>query len=364
MPKPVREVPWLDTRNGVYNIFWYEPPAPGQEKGRTKRLGLRTRDAATAAARLAAFITTGYAKAASAEGLTVSDALARYWKDHVEENVRAKARAEFARKHLEEFFGDTPLATIDKSSCRAFVEARRKGAVNGTKVGFATARRELIVLRAAANHAHGEKLIAAVPPFEIPAEVRSNRLAPWFTKDELARMFAKARSDVDVAAMLGRPERTRQAQRLLDFMTLAYWWGARKASVTELETSQVHFSEGLVNLHKDGDPITVKRRGVVPIFPEQRETLERLVQNAAGGQLFERNAAGQPYDPRHTFDSLCRACGVHEDKIKPHSLRHSRATHMLMDGEDIYKVAKLLHDTTATVERVYGHYSADWQLRK
>jgi site-specific recombinase XerC len=41
-------------------------------------------------------------------------------------------------------------------------------------------------------------------------------------------------------------------------------------------------------------------------------------------------------------------------------LRHSRATHMLMDGEDPYKVAKLLGDTLATAERVYGHYDVDY----
>lgn len=33
---------------------------------------------------------------------------------------------------------------------------------------------------------------------------------------------------------------------------------------------------------------------------------------------------------------------------------------MLMDGEDPYKVAKLLGDTLATVERVYGHHSVDY----
>ena len=355
MPKPIREVPWLDLRNGVYNIFWYEAATR-----RTKRLGLRTRDAATAAARLAAFITSGYAKAASPEGLTVSAALERYWVDHVEKNVRAKERAAFARKHLEEFFGDTALTDIDKTACRAFVEARRKGAVNGTKVCFATARRELIVLRAAANHAHGEKLIPAVPPFELPAEERRTRLAPWFTKEELALLFARARSDVAIADLSDQPDRARARQRLLDFMTLTYGWGARKASVAELETYQVHFSEGLVNLHKDNDPVTVKRRGIVPIFPEQRETLERLVHGAQGGRLFGQPCRDWPYKP---FHALCRAAGLPDDKAKPHALRHSRATHMLMAGEPLYKVAKLLGDTTDTIERVYGHYSHDWQLR-
>jgi hypothetical protein len=30
---------------------------------------------------------------------------------------------------------------------------------------------------------------------------------------------------------------------------------------------------------------------------------------------------------------------------------------MLMEGESVYKVAKLLGDTVKTVESVYGHYS-------
>jgi integrase len=355
MPKPVTEVPWLGLRDGVYNIFWYEAATK-----RTKRLGLRTRDASEAAARLAAFITTGYAKAVSPHGLTVEAALDHYWDEHVERNVRDKERAGFAVKHLVEFFGDAQLSSIDKTACRAFVEARRKGAVNGTKVGFATARRELIVLKAAAQHALGERRIAAdaMPRFELPAEERRAGVVPWFTREELAKLFDRARSGVELAGMLGQAERATRYQRLLDFMTLAYWWGARKASVAELETSQVHFSEGLVNLHKDHDPVTKKRRGIVPIFPEQQATLERLVANAAGGWLF-----GRDYDPYKPFHDMCQALGLPKAKAKPHSLRHSRATHMLMDGEPIYKVAKLLHDTVGTVERVYGHFSHDWQLR-
>ncbi len=40
-------------------------------------------------------------------------------------------------------------------------------------------------------------------------------------------------------------------------------------------------------------------------------------------------------------------------------MRHSRATHLLQAGVDIYTVARLLGDSVTTVERVYGHHSAD-----
>lgn len=74
MPRPIREVPWLGKRHGVYNIFWYEPPTPEQRQrnpqaaGRTKRLGLGTRDARTAAARLVEFITARYHNASPPKG--------------------------------------------------------------------------------------------------------------------------------------------------------------------------------------------------------------------------------------------------------------------------------------------------------
>ena len=101
--------------------------------------------------------------------------------------------------------------------------------------------------------------------------------------------------------------------------------------------------------------ITRKRRPIVPIFTEQRMSLERRMSEAEGGWLF-----GKGYNCYRPFRDLCEACGIDEDRRHPHILRHSRATHMLMDGESIYKVGKLLGDTVATVERVYGHYSPEY----
>jgi integrase len=47
--------------------------------------------------------------------------------------------------------------------------------------------------------------------------------------------------------------------------------------------------------------------------------------------------------------------GRPEGRFCPHVIRHTRATHMLQDGVDIYAVAKLLGDTIRTVETIYGH---------
>jgi integrase len=95
---------------------------------------------------------------------------------------------------------------------------------------------------------------------------------------------------------------------------------------------------------------------VVPIDPRIRGTVERLV--------IEAEARGDEYLFGNNR-SMYRAFRDHMillgyiGRSHPHVLRHSRATHLLQDGVPIFDVARLLGDTVATVERVYGHHSAD-----
>jgi integrase len=59
------------------------------------------------------------------------------------------------------------------------------------------------------------------------------------------------------------------------------------------------------------------------------------------------------------FQRACTRAKI--EGVTPHTLRHSRATHLLQAGVPTWDVAGLLGDTVATVERVYGHHSPDYQ---
>jgi site-specific recombinase XerD len=90
----------------------------------------------------------------------------------------------------------------------------------------------------------------------------------------------------------------------------------------------------------------------VPLYPEIRPAVDWLFENSGTPYLF-----GRCRDFYKPFADLMEEMGL---EGCPHMLRHSRATHMLHDGESIWKVAKLLGDTVATVESVYGHSSVDF----
>lgn len=381
MARPKREGPWLGKRNGIYQFCVYDPVAK-----RTKRTGLRTRDSVEAAKRFAAYAQNGGAAidAFRDDGITVEQALDFYWKEHVttrddkgRPNVADPRRQEYAIAYLKEFFGDRPLKEIGVPQCREYVKARRKGAVkielkldSDTKnwsASDSTIRRELTVLRAASNCALLWKRISQqdMPTFELPGDEEQASEFAWYTKAELDKLFKVAEQEWEAAAVAAdvAPKEKREsaeahllnAFRLKAFVKLAYWWGARRGWVERLETSQVDFELGVVDPYKPGEKRTKKRRFKMPIFPEIRPEIEELCRTSYRGWLF----GGPRIEFYHRFARLCGRAGLQE-KCNPHTLRHSRATHMLMDRENPYVVAKLLGDTLATVEKVYGHFSPEF----
>ncbi len=339
MPRPKRDVPWLEWRDGVAYAFWYD----GAER-KTKRLSLRTRDGREAQARFAAFLVEGDAIIAPPKDeLTVERALDDYRREHVEAHCADPRRQEDAIVHLKAFFGDRPLAAVDIPSSRKYADARRKGVigVESRRSGKSrcasdgTIRRELNVLMAASNHAKSWKRLTEMPSIEMPIERRLgvDDEAPYFTKAELAALLAGATGE------------------LRHFIDLAYWTGARRASIEDLTRPQVRWEQRRIHLQTPGKVATKKRQPIVPILAEMEPALKALWDASTHrDRLF---VMGDFYRP---FRELCEGVGL-GDRSNPHMLRHTRATHLLQDGVSLYSVARLLGDTVATVERVYGHHS-------
>lgn len=334
MARKRRDVPWLEQRdNGVWYAFMYDAG-----KRRTIRESLDTKDRAEAQLKFAGILVNGFSvtRTVGASGITVAQALDHYWEEHGS-RVASPARQETAIKHLKAFFGGQIFHTVDIPASRAYASARMTGAVTGRRkcTSLSTVRRELHVLVSAANHAARWKRMGpnakpptAMPEIELAPEVRSNRVK-WLAKDVLARMFAAADPD------------------LLAFCKIAYFTAGRRASIEKLTRAQIDLAHGQIHLDPAGATMTNKRRPTVPLYPEIRPVVERLLNESKTEYLF-----GQPRSFYREFVTLAADVGV---EAHPHMLRHSRATHMLMDGEDPYKVARLLGDDLATVLKTYAH---------
>lgn len=346
MPREKRALPWCDTRdNGVFYVFWYDA-----EARKTRRYSLGTRDGAEAQARFAAFLTEGkdlLAGAARGPRITVAQALDDYEREHVaSEAVKDKTRQLIAVRHIRAFFGDYALADVDIPLSRQYAEARASGEIGGgarrksvesRKGGPATIRRELVVFRAAVEHARRWKRIGldVQPVVELPTAPPPSD-TKWLSpaQFQILRMKASEHDDPAIAA----------------FIDIAYYTAGRRASIETLEWSQVDLPAKRIRLQKPGEAVTKKRRPTVGIDDAILPMLKRMWLASDNGWVL-----GSPKDLYRPYMAVAAAAGLSGEQAQPHALRHTRASHLLDAGVPVYKVAKLLGDTVATVERVYAH---------
>lgn len=343
MPRPNREIPWLEERDGVHYVFWYDAA-----ERRTHRRSLKTRDPGEAQIRYAEFLLDGDARRARGDGLTVTQVLDDYVKNHVlakndrdETKVVATERTEIAVRHLKAYFGDRPVREIGPAQCRAYLDARRAGKVGGwqkrnraSTASDSTVRRELAVLVTAANHARKWRTLPAdaMPVIELPSLAAARRVEFW-TKAQLHDILEGLAHD----------------DPLYQFIMVAYYTAGRRRSIEDMRKDQLDFKAGTIALQPPDGRVTKKRRPTVPMFPEIRDILLSMWVDSPSTYLFG-HASERDFYRRVTERAAAVGHPGH-----PHMLRHSRASHMLQDGESIFKVAKLLGDTVQTVERVYAH---------
>ena len=261
--------------------------------------------------------------------LKIADALYSYYAEHVSQRCADPLRQETAIVHLEAYVGCKLISDIDIPLCRAYAASR--------DVSDNTVRRELGVLAAAVNHAVRWGRIDKAPHIELPPSTTRgvDEQAPFYSKDELKRMLTAATGELQI------------------FIVLAYWTGARRASIENLTREQVLWDQKRILLMRPGKRATKKRQPIVPILPQIEPVLAKLMETGGESRLFRTKNFYRP------FRSLAESLGLGK-RCNPHLLRHSRATHLLQAGKSIYAVSRLLGDTVSTIERVYGHHSADY----
>lgn len=341
MAKQKRDVPWLGRRGGVYYAFWYD-----DDTRQTRRFSLRTRERDQAQGRFAAFLVEGCEiwKSTRSQGsaeLTVGRLLDDYFDEHIQVKAVDKGRVEIAIRHLKVHFDNIPVSQVDIPLSRAYVRAREQGVIGGKvngkrRTGSAgTIRRELGVLIAAINHGVAWKRLK---PEQVPKIEQPDAPEPkgrWLSHDELRRLRAAATG------------------RVRWFIEIAYYTAARRRSVETLTWFQVDMERMRINLSKPDEVRTKKRRPVVPIDPELAPVLRQLDEEKKSTFVLGGNG-----NIRKAFATAVEKAKLVD--VTPHTLRHTRATHLLQSGASPWAVAGLLGDTVQTVLDTYGHHCPDY----
>jgi integrase/recombinase XerD len=272
-------------------------------------------------------------------------------RDHDLDAFLALSRARLAPRTVEGYSRDLadfagwfrrPIAAAEAEDLERYLAELRARGLTG-----ATLARRLAALRSFYRH---QVLLGARtdnPATTVPSPRRVRRLPRTLSPGEAERL-------IDAAA--GTSPRALRDSALAE---LLYGSGLRVSEAVGLERGAVDLDERLVRcLGKGG------KERVVPVGRRAAQSLRRYL---AGGRpyLDKRhrpelflNAKGGPLTRAGAFLILRRLAakaGLDPERVHPHLLRHSFATHLLEGGADLRSVQEMLgHADLATTE-LYTH---------
>lgn len=186
---------------------------------------------------------------------------------------------------------------------------------------------------------------------------------------ELPRRLPRSLSHEKVEAILRQPDvHTAAGVRDRAMLEVAYGSGLRVSELVGLHSADLELEEGFIRCRGKGG-----KERLVPLGGEARHWVERYL---AGPRTRYLRSRAQPHlfltqkggaMSRQWFGRLlkryARAAGIDPDRVSPHVLRHSFATHLLEGDADLRAVQAMLgHARIATTE-IYTHVDRS-RLRK
>src|SRR5882724_6236922 len=212
-----------------------------------------------------------------------------------------------------------------------------------------TVLRAVAVLRAFYKFLMQEELTAQTPFAGLPMPKREKRLPRYLPEEEMNRLL-------DVPGRSARASSVRDSA----LMELLYSSGLRIQELCQLNAEDIDLWGGMVRVFGKGGrermvPVGEKALSRIHRYLEGRPTKGQrsspLFLNPRGGRLSDRGA-------RLIVSRWVREASV-QQKVSPHSFRHSFATHLLDRGCDLKAVQEMLGHRNLATTQTYTHVTAE-----
>lgn len=218
-------------------------------------------------------------------------------------------------------------------------------------VSAATLRRKTACLRSFYRHLRREELIAHDPTAELRAPPRTQRLPVALSRDEVNKLLASPRG-TDPLALRDRA--------LLELM---YACGLRASETTGMDLADIDLQERVLRARGKGSKerlVPVGGKAVAAVDAYMRRGRPELVGVQVQSALFVNGRGG-----RLTRQGLYKIVQDHArraglaEKMSPHTLRHTFATHLLAGGCDLRALQEMLGHADLATTQVYTHLSGE-----
>ena len=297
------------------------------------RTGVARSNPADAENQLSNYIEDKYAPPAT-DSPTVLEVLAAYAREVLPDRA-TKRNISYQIGSLSKWWAGKKSSDVTSAACRAYAATKSQS----------SAYADLKILRAALRHWSKERSRLAVQPviWQPPATEPRDR---WLTRAELARLLWAAR----------------RCQHIRRFILLAYYTGSRPGVILRLQWDQIDLGAGVMTRRRRGEAThSNKSAPRVRLGKRIMAHLRRWRRIDDTAVKYLCHYEGRPVtDPHGAWKRIVKAAKL-KGRVTRHTLRHTRATHLVQAGVSLWQAAGALGMTVKTLESTYGHHHPDWQ---
>ena len=245
---------------------------------------------------------------------------------------------------LKDFAGETPVEKIDYVMLRRYLVILKEK--NLSKVSVA---RKIASIRSFFKFLCREGIIKTNPATSLSTPKRDKYLPKFL-------------DEADVVKLIESPEGEGEAaSRDRAILETLYSTGIRVSELVGLNINNIDQIGGVVKVYGKG-----KKERIVPIGERALQAVRQYLRKRRYGESDEGKALLlNKSGGRITDRSIRRIINKHivktsiKEKISPHTLRHSFATHLLNHGADLRSVQELLGHANLSTTQIYTHVTTE-----
>ena len=248
-------------------------------------------------------------------------------------------------RHFLQFLWDQPITDIRQSDTavifKYLIEMRNSGRSARTRA------RHLVSIRGFYQYLLHSRIIEQNPAKLIDLPKSGLKLPEVLNISQIERLLAQPDAT--------KPNGMRDAAML----ELIYAAGLRVSELVNLELSAVNLEAGFVRVLGKGNKtriVPIGRKALNQINAYLKEDRKTLLKNHTSKFLFVARA-GNPMTRQGFWKLLKRyatQAGIRQ-RVTPHSLRHSFASHLLEGGADLRAVQEMLGHVDIATTQIYTH---------
>ena len=246
---------------------------------------------------------------------------------------------------------DVSPLQANHSDLAGFLAELAEGGEKRAPASPATLQRKAACLRSFYRHLRREELIVHDPTTDLRSPPKLMRLPKVLSREQVTELLEQPKGGEPIAL---------RDRALLELM---YACGLRVSEAIALEVGDVDTDEGMLRARGKGS-----KERMVPVGSSAVGALERylargrpvLVGIRVESSLFvnHRGARLTRQGVYKIIQSYAHSAGLAE-RMTPHTLRHTFATHLLAGGCDLRSLQEMLGHADLATTQIYTHLSAD-----